>query len=187
MAGGSVEFLGRPIRGQGAWDLVKQGLVMVPEGRGVFSRMTIVVDTDELGSRRIEAHLRFLASDALHGRERAWRLASSVINALLIVTGIIVDAQELRRLSADFDRRLVELAIEIHRLAGHEFNIGSPKQLGEVMFDEMKLGTGSKSAKTGAYATGADVLQEPIDQPYGVRDCAFRDPAGNMIRIQQLA
>jgi branched-chain amino acid transport system ATP-binding protein len=41
MAGGSVEFLGRPIRGQGAWDLVKQGLVMVPEGRGTFTRMSI--------------------------------------------------------------------------------------------------------------------------------------------------
>ena len=41
-AGGEVEFLGRSIRGQGAWDLVKQGLVMVPEGRGVFARMTIV-------------------------------------------------------------------------------------------------------------------------------------------------
>ncbi len=34
-------------------------------------------------------------------------------------------------------------------------------------------------------ATGAEVLQEPIDQPYGSRDCAFRDPSGNMIRIQQ--
>ncbi|GLY04694.1 MULTISPECIES: VOC family protein [Actinoplanes] len=34
-------------------------------------------------------------------------------------------------------------------------------------------------------ATGAEVLQEPIDQPYGVRDCAFRDPAGNMVRINQ--
>jgi catechol 2,3-dioxygenase-like lactoylglutathione lyase family enzyme len=34
-------------------------------------------------------------------------------------------------------------------------------------------------------ATGAEVVQEPTDQPYGVRDCAFRDPAGNMIRIQQ--
>jgi branched-chain amino acid transport system ATP-binding protein len=41
-AAGSVEYLGKPIKGQGAWDLVKQGLVMVPEGRGVFSRMTIV-------------------------------------------------------------------------------------------------------------------------------------------------
>ncbi|QGQ19815.1 VOC family protein [Cellulomonas sp. JZ18] len=34
---------------------------------------------------------------------------------------------------------------------------------------------------------GAEVLQEPVDQPYGLRDCAFRDPAGNMIRINQLA
>ena len=35
-------------------------------------------------------------------------------------------------------------------------------------------------------AAGAEVVQEPVDQPYGVRDCAFRDPAGNMLRIQQL-
>ena len=34
---------------------------------------------------------------------------------------------------------------------------------------------------------GGDVVQEPIDQPYGIRDCAFRDPAGNMIRLQQVA
>jgi uncharacterized glyoxalase superfamily protein PhnB len=36
-------------------------------------------------------------------------------------------------------------------------------------------------------ASGAEVVQEPIDQPYGVRDCAFRDPAGNMVRIQQVS
>jgi branched-chain amino acid transport system ATP-binding protein len=41
-ASGEIEFMGRSIRGQGPWDLVKQGLVMVPEGRGVFARMTIV-------------------------------------------------------------------------------------------------------------------------------------------------
>ncbi|HEX4234297.1 MAG TPA: ABC transporter ATP-binding protein [Caldimonas sp.] len=41
-AAGEIEFMGRSIRGQGPWDLVKQGLVMVPEGRGVFARMTIV-------------------------------------------------------------------------------------------------------------------------------------------------
>ena len=41
VAAGEIEYLGKPIKGQGAWDLVKQGLVMVPEGRGVFSRMTI--------------------------------------------------------------------------------------------------------------------------------------------------
>ena len=41
VAAGDIEYLGRSIRGRGAWDLVKQGLVMVPEGRGVFARMTI--------------------------------------------------------------------------------------------------------------------------------------------------
>lgn len=42
LAAGDIEYLGKSIRGQGPWDLVKQGLVMVPEGRGVFTRMTIV-------------------------------------------------------------------------------------------------------------------------------------------------
>ncbi|MBA4344568.1 MAG: ABC transporter ATP-binding protein, partial [Methylibium sp.] len=41
VAQGSIEFMGKPIKGQGAWDLVRQGLVMVPEGRGTFTRMTI--------------------------------------------------------------------------------------------------------------------------------------------------
>ena len=41
-SGGEIEFMGRSIRGQGPWDLVKQGLVMVPEGRGTFARMTII-------------------------------------------------------------------------------------------------------------------------------------------------
>jgi branched-chain amino acid transport system ATP-binding protein len=42
VAAGDIEYLGKPVKGQGAWDLVKQGLVMVPEGRGTFTRMTIV-------------------------------------------------------------------------------------------------------------------------------------------------
>ncbi len=42
MLGGDIEYLGKSIRGRGAWDLVKEGLAMVPEGRGVFSRMTII-------------------------------------------------------------------------------------------------------------------------------------------------
>jgi branched-chain amino acid transport system ATP-binding protein len=59
VADGDIKFLGRPIRGQGAWDLVKQGLVMVPEGRGTFARMSItenlqmgafVRKDDEIGS-----------------------------------------------------------------------------------------------------------------------------------------
>ena len=42
LAGGDIEYLGKSIKGKGAWDLVKDGLAMVPEGRGVFARMTII-------------------------------------------------------------------------------------------------------------------------------------------------
>ena len=79
--------------------------------------------------------------------------------ARMEMAGIKVDAAELKRLSADFGRRMAELEREIHKLAGHEFNIGSPKQLGEVLFDSLGL-AGGKKGKTGAYATGADVLEE---------------------------
>ncbi len=75
------------------------------------------------------------------------------------LAGIKVDRAQLNKLSKDFSDRLAELEIQIHKLAGHEFNIGSPKQLGEVLFDEMGL-QGGKKGKTGAYATGADVLED---------------------------
>src|SRR6185369_5520884 len=56
-------------------------------------------------------------------------------------------------------QRLETLEVEIHKLAGESFNIGSPKQLGEILFERMSL-PGGKKGKTGAYATGADVLEE---------------------------
>ena len=94
----------------------------------------------------------------LHGMERA---------------GIKVDATELKRLSDDFTVRLGDLEVEIHKLAGRDFNVGSPKQLGEVLFDEMSL-PGGKKGKTGAYGTGADVLEglaaEGHDLPARVLD-----------------
>src|SRR5690606_39134279 len=73
--------------------------------------------------------------------------------------GIRVDREVLSRLSGEFGQKMAGLEAEIHRLAGGPFNIGSPKQLGEVIFDSLGLGTG-KRTKTGAYGTGADVLEE---------------------------
>ncbi len=73
--------------------------------------------------------------------------------------GIKVDKAELQRMSVEFGRRMAEDEAEICRLAGVEFNVGSPKQLGEVLFDKLGLPGGKKSAKTGAYATGAEVLE----------------------------
>jgi branched-chain amino acid transport system ATP-binding protein len=60
-AGGEIEFMGRSIRGQGPWDLVRQGLVMVPEGRGVFARMTIVENL-QMGAF-VRDDLKAIASD----------------------------------------------------------------------------------------------------------------------------
>lgn len=72
--------------------------------------------------------------------------------------GIAVDRAMLNRLSMDFAERLGVLEIDIHNLAGHPFNIASPKQLGEVLFDEMGL-KGGKKSKTGAYSTNHEVLE----------------------------
>jgi DNA polymerase-1 len=77
--------------------------------------------------------------------------------------GVRVDADELRRLSADFAERMASGEIEIHKLAGRPFNLGSPKQLGEVLFDEMGL-PGGRRNKTGAWGTDAAVLQELAEQ-----------------------
>ena len=79
------------------------------------------------------------------------------------MTGIKVDRDTLLSLSNSFGHKILILQEEIQRLAGERFNVGSPKQLGEIMFD--KLGyEGGKKGKTGAYATGADVLEDLATQ-----------------------
>ncbi len=73
--------------------------------------------------------------------------------------GIRVDREVLSRMSNAFAQKMAGLEAEIHQLAGQPFNVGSPKQLGEILFDKMGL-AGGKTGKTGAYATGADVLED---------------------------
>ncbi len=72
--------------------------------------------------------------------------------------GIKADAETLKDLSKDFAKRMAELETKAHELAGEEFNVGSPKQLGEILFDKLGL-EGGKKGKTGAYTTSADVLE----------------------------
>ena len=73
--------------------------------------------------------------------------------------GVTVDRQILARLSGDFAQRAAALEAEAYELAGSSFNLGSPKQLGEILFDRMGLEGGTKT-KTGAWSTGADVLED---------------------------
>ncbi len=72
--------------------------------------------------------------------------------------GIKVERAALAAASRDFAERIAGLEVEIHKLAGHEFTIGSPKQLGEVLFEEMGL-EGGRKGKSGAHSTDARVLE----------------------------
>jgi DNA polymerase I len=81
--------------------------------------------------------------------------------------GVKVDALKLKRLSADFEKRLAELEREIHKIAGREFNVGSPKQLGEILFDEQKL-PGGKRNKNGSWATDVSILEDLAAQGHAL-------------------
>ena len=82
VADGQIEFMGRAIKGQGAWNLVKQGLVMVPEGRGVFSRMTILENL-QMGAfvrndKEIDADIDKVFGIFPRLKERALQLAGTM-------------------------------------------------------------------------------------------------------------
>ncbi len=75
------------------------------------------------------------------------------------MTGVRIDVNTLSRMSNAFAQKMAGLEAEIHELAGQPFNVGSPKQLGEILFDKMGL-PGGKQGKTGAWSTSADVLED---------------------------
>jgi len=77
--------------------------------------------------------------------------------------GIKVDRADLQAMSLDFATRMAVMETEAHALAGEAFNLGSPKQLGEILFDKMAI-KGGKRMKTGAWGTDASVLQDLADQ-----------------------
>ncbi len=87
--------------------------------------------------------------------------------ALMEKTGVRIDPVLLKEQSNGFARRLQKLEAEIHKLAGHPFNVGSPQQLGNVLFAEMGLQGGAKGKK-GAYSTASDVLEPLAEAGYEI-------------------
>ncbi|MBT8415598.1 MAG: DNA polymerase I, partial [Boseongicola sp.] len=75
------------------------------------------------------------------------------------MTGIKVDREVLSKMSNAFAQKMAQLEDEIHALAGQSFNVGSPAQVGEILFETMGL-PGGKKGKTGKYSTPADVLED---------------------------
>jgi DNA polymerase-1 len=77
--------------------------------------------------------------------------------------GVKVDAEQLRALSSEFAYQMAALETEIHELAGHKFAVGSPKQLGEVLFEKLDL-KGGRKGKAGAHSTDAAELERLAGQ-----------------------
>jgi DNA polymerase-1 len=78
--------------------------------------------------------------------------------------GVALDEQALLLMSDALRKDSEKVQKEIYEIAGQEFNIGSPKQLGEILFDKMKLMDKTKKTKTGQYATGEEVLSKLADE-----------------------
>jgi DNA polymerase-1 len=84
--------------------------------------------------------------------------------------GIAIDTKKLAALSRRMEGELARLEKEIHHLAGVEFSVASPKQLGEVLFEKLQLEGGRKSAKTGAYTTDAETLEALAAQGHQIAE-----------------
>jgi DNA polymerase-1 len=134
---------------------------------------------DQLAQRKLDIKLRAdVAQHALYVRELCVSLGRAVserglrelyetidlplaaVLARMEQTGILVDRAELGRLSELMDIEILRLTVEIHVLAGREFNISSPQQVGRVLFEEMKLPQPVKYGRGKTVSTAADVLEE---------------------------
>lgn len=90
--------------------------------------------------------------------------------------GVKIDTETLREMSGELEKESQRVEKEIYELAGETFNIASPKQLGDVLFEKLKLLDNPKKTKTGQYATGEDILSKLANQhPIANKILEFRE------------
>jgi DNA polymerase-1 len=116
-----------------------------------------------------EARLLFTAAPLLREKLAAQKIATLYDDLELPLTkvlfemeaaGVMVDIAALKKLSEDFAGRLIDLEKKAHELAGMPFNLSSPKQVGEVLFEKMQIPASKKTSKTKSYSTDAEVLEK---------------------------
>jgi DNA polymerase-1 len=97
-----------------------------------------------------------------HLKDLFWNMEMPLVKVLakMEAEGVALDVPHLHAYSQQLETEIKELEIKIKEEAGMEFNMDSPKQLGEVLFDHMKISTKAKKTKTGQYATSEDILQQ---------------------------
>lgn len=76
------------------------------------------------------------------------------------MNGVLIDTNALKETSVAFTERMLELERKIYEEAGEEFNISSPRQVGDILFEKLKIVEKAKKTKTGQYVTSEEVLQQ---------------------------
>src|SRR2546428_1898739 len=110
---------------------------------------------------RLEADLQ---EDDLRSLFHDLELPLAYVLTEMEATGVRLDTAFLATLSRDWEAQLARLTSEIHALAGKEFNINSPRQLGEILFEVLRLTPGRKTQKTRSYSTDVETLEELADE-----------------------
>ncbi len=132
--------------------------ILHPEMRHYYDYLlSIYGQTDVCGLKeKLEEELR---------KEGLWQLFADIEMPLMPVlaemeeAGVMIDTEGLKETSRLFTGQLLTLEQEIHSLAGMDFNISSPKQVGEVLFDTLRLDSKAKKTKKGQYVTNEEVLE----------------------------
>jgi DNA polymerase-1 len=137
------------------------GRARIPFGQVALDKATAYAAEDADVTLRLWALLRprLREAKALALYEQVERRMVGILRDMEL-RGIKVDSAELARIGEDFSGKLVEYEKQLHRLAGRPFNVGSPKQLGEILFDEMKLPGGRRNKLSGTWSTDSTVLEE---------------------------
>jgi DNA polymerase I len=133
-----------------------------------------VAEATKYSAEDADVTLRLQMLFKLQLREKAKRTVYETLERPLVMVladmeraGVSIDPDLMRKLSNDFAKQQVILESEIHKLADSDFNIGSPKQLGEILFDKMKI-EGGRKTKTGAWSTDSDVLEDVAAQGHPI-------------------
>ena len=115
---------------------------------------------DEIVMALYEVFLPLLRENGLESLFHDIEMPLVEVLSVMEENGVKIDSQNLRHISEAFGQHIHELEESIYGMADTRFNIASPRQLGEVLFDKLQLDAKAKKTKTGQYATGEEVLQK---------------------------
>ncbi|HJS74816.1 MAG TPA: DNA polymerase I, partial [Vicinamibacteria bacterium] len=156
-----LEFLQKPLSEESE-PAGAQGVLpgMAPPSETAASRGRLAAERAERILRLSERMAIRLAEDELERVHGEIELPLIEVLAAMELAGIAIERAEFERMSIELEAELQRLTLEIYELAGMEFNINSPRQLGEILFDKMNLPSFKKTEKQRAASTRVDVLEE---------------------------